>query len=98
MQQLSAPVSTTRRVDLSPGYRYGVRLHSRLSPGPLETVQILGEPHRLRRIDEHVDAPGMGWQADNRYWVDPADGRVRKTRQTLPGGATLTLTMLRPYP
>ncbi|UGB38270.1 YjbF family lipoprotein [Frateuria soli] len=98
LQQLAVPASTTRRVDLSPGYRYGVRLHSRLSPGPLETVQILGEPHVLRRIDEHVDAPGMGWQADNRYWVDPADGRVRKTRQTLPGGATLTLTMLRPYP
>jgi hypothetical protein len=97
LERLTGPVTTTRQVDLSPGYRYGVKLVSRLSPGPLETVQVLGTPHRLRRVDEHVSAQAMDWQADNQYWVDPSDGLVWKTRQTLPGGATLTLTMLRPY-
>ncbi|MCX7515278.1 YjbF family lipoprotein [Frateuria hangzhouensis] len=97
LQRLEAPVVGARVVDLSPGYRYGVRVESRLSPGPMESVQILGEAHELRRIDEHVSAAGLDWQADNRYWVDPADGLVWKTRQTLPDGPTLTLTMLRPY-
>lgn len=97
LQRLTGTVSSTRRVDLSPGYRYGVSLVSELSPGPLESVQVLGQSHQLRRIDEHVRAVGLHWQADNRYWVDPADGLVWKTRQTLPTGTTLTLTMLRPY-
>lgn len=97
LQKLTVPVTANRQVDLSPGYRYGVTLVSELVPGGLETVQILGQPRQLRRIDEHVHSGALHWHADNRYWVDPADGLVWKTRQTLPTGTTLTLTMLRPY-
>lgn len=97
LQHVDGTVSVERRVDVSPGYRYGVAVESQLSAGPMETVAILGQAHQLRRIDEHLHAAGLDWQADNRYWVDPASGQVLKTRQTLPGGQTLTLTMLRPY-
>jgi len=97
LQKLGAPITSARQVDLSPGYRYGVGMVSELVPGPLESVQILGQARQLRRIDEHLRAPALHWHADNRYWIDPADGLVWKTRQTLPTGTTLTLTMLRPY-
>jgi hypothetical protein len=63
----------------------------------METVDILGTPRPLLRIDEHVRSAALGFEADNRYWVDPADGFVWKSRQTIPGGLTLTLTELRAY-
>lgn len=97
LQHVRAPVESHRTVDLSPGYRYDVRLDSRLSPAGMETVDILGTPRPLLRIDEHVRSAALGFEADNRYWVDPADGFVWKSRQTIPGGLTLTLTELRAY-
>lgn len=97
LQHLRAPVESHRTVDLSPGYRYGVTLDSLLAPAGMETVDILGTPRTLLRIDEHVRSAASGFEADNRYWVDPADGFVWKSRQTIPGGLTLTLTELRAY-
>jgi hypothetical protein len=97
LQHVRAPVESHRRVDLSPGYRYGVTLDSRLSPAGMETVDILGTPRQLLRIDEHVSSAALEFEADNRYWIDPADGFVWKSRQTIPGGLTLTLTELRAY-
>jgi hypothetical protein len=97
LQHVRAPVESQRMVDVSPGYRYGVMLDSRLVPAGIETVDILGTRHRLLRIDEHVRSAALGFEADNRYWVDPADGFVWKSRQTIPGGLTLTLTELRVY-
>lgn len=97
LQHVRAPIESHRVVDLSPDYRYGVTLDSRLSPAGVETVDILGTRHRLLRIDEHVRSAALGFEADNRYWVDPADGFVWKSRQTIPGGLTLTLTELRAY-
>jgi len=98
LQHLTGPVTVTRHVDLSPGYRYGVPLTVRLAPGGMATLDILGTAHRVRVIDAHVEAPSLHFAADNRYWIDPATGIVWKSRQTLPGGQTLTLTALRPYP
>lgn len=97
LQRLRAPVETTRSLDLSPGYRYGVTAASTLTPIGPEAVDILGTTHRLLRIDEQVRIPALDFQATNRYWVDPEDGFVWKSRQTIPGGPTLTLTVLRPY-
>jgi hypothetical protein len=97
LQHLAGAVSSQRQIDLSPGYRYGVTLDSKVSPGPLETVEVLGQPRQLRRIDEHLRADALHWQADNHYWIDPVDGFVWKSQQTVPGGLPLTLTQLRPY-
>lgn len=96
LQHLQTPVQTTRSLDL-PGYRYGVTATSMLTPAGMHDVSILGTVHRLLRIDEHMSAPSVGFEADNRYWVDPTDGFVWKSRQTIPGGLTLTLTELKPY-
>ncbi len=96
LQHLTAPVKTTRSMDL-PGYRYGVTATSTLTPAGIHEVTILGRTHRLMQVDEHIRAPAVDFVADNRYWVDPSDGFVWKSRQTIPGGLTLTLTELRPY-
>lgn len=96
LERLTGPVTTTRTLDL-PDYRYGVVATSELAPAGARDVTILGKVHRLLRVDEHIRAPSIGFAADNRYWVDPANGFVWKSRQTLPGGQTLTLTVLKPY-
>jgi hypothetical protein len=96
LQHLHAPVTTAREFDLD-GYRYGVAAQAELVPGVIETVDILGAGHQLRRVDEHLSAPGIGFAADNVYWVDPVTGVVWKSRQAIPGGPVLTLTLLRPY-
>src|ERR1700750_2663618 len=74
LQRLGAPLEYTRRMDWSPGYRYGVLLHAHLQPGAMEDVEILGTVHHLRRFDERISAPGI--HMTNRYWVDPADGFI----------------------
>lgn len=96
LQHLTGVTHTTRSLDL-PGYRYGVPVDATLTPVGTETVDILGTPHQLLRVDEHLDAGEAGFRADNRYWVDPRDGFVWKSRQSIPGGLTLTLTELKPY-
>jgi len=70
---------------------------STLVPDGLREVTILGRAHRLLLVEEHIQAPAIGFAATNRYWVDPSDGFVWKSRQTIPGGETVTLTQLRPY-
>lgn len=96
LQHVQTPTQTSRSLDL-PGYRYGVTATSTLTPEGLHDVDILGTFHRLLRVDEHIRAPSIGFEADNSYWVDPTDGFVWKSRQSIPGGLTLTLTELRPY-
>lgn len=96
LQHLTAPVTTTRSLDL-PDYRYGVKVTSRLTPEGMRDITILGTVHHLLLIDEQARAPSIGFTANNRYWVDPHDGFVWKSRQTIPGGLTLTMTELRPY-
>lgn len=96
LEHLTGPVDVTRHVDLSPGYRYGVPLHVHLAPAGHATLTILGKAHAVRIVEETVRAPSIDFVAHNRYWVDAA-GVVWKSRQTLPGGPTLTLTALRPY-
>ena len=96
LQHLTAPVQSTRSLDL-PDYRYGVTATSTLTPAGMHDVTILGTTHHLLRVDEHIQAAVVGFDADNRYWVDPSDGFVWKSRQTIPGGLTLTMVELRPY-
>jgi hypothetical protein len=95
LQRLKGPVDYTRRMDFSPGYRYGVVMQAHLEPGSLEDIEILGTVRRLRRIDEELSAPGM--HMSNRYWVDPADGFIWKSRQYVAPGFPLELIQLQPY-
>jgi hypothetical protein len=95
LQHLSAPQSYTRSMDWSPGYRYGVAMQATLTPGALETIDILGTKRALRRYDEHLTGPAGSFT--NRYWVDPADGFIWKSRQYVAPGFPLELIALRPY-
>ena len=96
LQRLDRELATTRTVDWSPGYRYGIAEHVRLTPVRIENVDILGTMHALQRIDEVVNADGSGFVAHNTYWVDPADGFVWRSHQVVAPGMPLDLVELRP--
>lgn len=95
LQHLREPLTASRQVDLD-GYRFGVEETSRWVPEGEAEIDILGTRHRLLRVTEQVSASD-GRRSLNRYWVDPADGFIWKSEQTLPGGLVLTLTSLKPY-
>ena len=97
LHRLADGARSVRELDWMPGHRYGVRVHSRFERVGLEEHDILGERHRLLRIDEHLQAEGVDFAATNRYWVDPEDGFVFISEQHLLPGLVLGLTQLRPY-
>ncbi|MBT2117264.1 YjbF family lipoprotein [Dyella sp. LX-66] len=97
LQHVQAPIEYRRVLDWSPGYRYGITAVAQLEPKGVESVDILGQRHQLRRYDEHVRADGASFDVTNRYWVDPADGFIWKSRQHVAPGQTLELIQLRPY-
>lgn len=97
LQNVRAPVEYRRVLDWSPGYRYGVPAKARLEPKGTENVEILGQAHRLLRYDERMRANDADFDVVNRYWVDPADGFIWKSRQYAAPGQALELIQLRPY-
>ena len=70
---------------------------AQLEPKGVENVEILGQVRQLRRYDEHVRAERAHFDVTNRYWVDPVDGFIWKSRQHVAPGQTLELIQLRPY-
>ena len=94
---LTGARDATRRLDWSPGYRYGNVAQSHLEPRGMEDVEILGTVHRLRRVDETLRVASIGSTLHNRYWVDPTDGFIWKSRQYVAPGLPLELIQLRPY-
>jgi hypothetical protein len=97
LQTLNAPLESTRLVDWSPGYRYGVTVHERFAPAGMEDVTILGTVHHLRRFDAQLSAPAAALAGVNHYWVDPIDGFIWKSHQIVAPGLPLDLIQLRPY-
>lgn len=89
-----------RELDWAPGYRYGIQVRSRFRRHGLEAVTLprnLGSPRLLLRIDEELEASNARFSVTNRYWVDPDDGFIYKSRQYLAPHLPVTLTQLRPY-
>lgn len=97
LHRLQGPVDYTRRMDWSPDYRYGVEVQAHLEPQGVERVSILGHNRELRRVDERLTVLATGEHMTNRYWVDPADGFIWKSRQYVAPGFPLELIQLRPY-
>lgn len=85
---------STRQIDVVDGYRMGVTLTSRMTRKGFETIEILDKPYTLLRVDEDVEAPGF--QARNRYWVNPGDGFIVQSEQHLTPRLTLFITQLQP--
>lgn len=97
LQNLATAVTYQRREDWSPGYRYGVPVKATLSPASHTVIDILGTSHRVLQVDEQLEAPAAHYRATNHYWIDPQDGFVWKSEQSIAPGLTLTLVQLRPY-
>ncbi|MDP6563971.1 MAG: YjbF family lipoprotein [Alphaproteobacteria bacterium] len=83
LHQLRAPLHHTRYVDLDLGAHFGLRIDS--------IFELVGE-RRLRIVEldfetilvrEKNSARGLQWEFENLYWVDPGDGYVWKSRQTI---------------
>jgi hypothetical protein len=96
LQHLGAPVEYTYTLDWSPGYRYSIPVHARLTPAGPARLDILDQTHDVLRIDEELDAPAAGWRTTNHFWVDPADGFIWKSVQQIAPGLPITLVQLRP--
>lgn len=97
LQTAATPDDYQLTMDWAPGYRYGVQVQAHLVAAGKETIDILGTPHAVLRFDEQLSAPATGFRATNHYWVDPADGFVWKSQQTVAPGITLSLLQLKPY-
>lgn len=97
LHRIASPLTGEREVDWMPGYRFGLRVTSTFKHIGNEDKEILGETRRLMRIDEAFQATNADFFGVNRYWVDPDDGFVFVTEQTLLPGLSLRLTQLRPY-
>lgn len=88
---------TTRRwIDLYKGQEVGVIVNSRFSRRATETLEILDKPYSVLRIDEQIDAPAIGLNATNRYWVDPRDGFILQSEQQLTSQLRVKLVQLTP--
>lgn len=98
LHRLPDGATAERIVDWGPGYRYGVRLHSRFQQLGRERIEVLGEAVEVLAIREQWTAPAAGLSGSNRHWVDPRDGTVLKSEQQLTSDLRVTLTALRLSP
>lgn len=64
------------------GERHQVALESRFAVGKVEDVEILDRAYRLTSVVERVSHDDRV-RFTNEYWVDPANGRCWKSRQTV---------------
>lgn len=97
LQKLEAPLTYQREDDWSPGYRYGIAVTATLRPSGMTDIDILGTSHHVMLVTEELKTSAGGFHASNRYWVDPADGFVWKSEQSVMPGLTFKLEQLRPY-
>lgn len=97
LRKLAGGAAVTRLVDYPTRYLTGVPQHARYALGPSETLEIMGQPVVLQRLDETVSMPALGFEATNRYWLDAGSGRVIASAQFLaPGLPELFLTEVAP--
>ncbi|MDE1167887.1 MAG: YjbF family lipoprotein [Pseudomonas sp.] len=94
LHQVADGYQSERLIDLYHGYRVGVPVHSRFSRGGLQTLRILDKDYAVLRLDEQIDAPAIGLQATNHYWVDPQTGAVLQSEQHLTPTLTVTIVQL----
>ncbi|MGO4311774.1 YjbF family lipoprotein [Pseudomonas sp. KB_15] len=89
-------LESRRKVDFIAGYRMGVNVTSHFKKKGLETVHILDRDVELLRVDEEIAMDGLGFTAQNRYWVDPADGFIMASEQHLTPELPLRIVQVRP--
>lgn len=97
LQNLKTTQNLEYRADWLPADRYGITIKSELTPKMLEKIEILEEEKTLLQIEERFSAVEVNFSGVNYYWVDPQDGFVFRTEQSLTPTLRLRLTQLRPY-
>ncbi|MDA1101387.1 MAG: YjbF family lipoprotein [Proteobacteria bacterium] len=83
LAQTGPPWRHTRYLDLDLGPHYGLAVDSvfhSLGPRKVRIVELDFDTILLR---EQNSARTLNWKFENQYWVDPADGFVWKSTQTI---------------
>lgn len=96
LQNIADSVDYDSVDDWSPGFRYGVPVHGRLTRAGIETVTILERPRQLLRIDETRQSDVAQWVVHNHYWVDPATGFIWKSDRMIVPGVRIQMIQLKP--
>lgn len=96
LHRIPSGTKVTRVVDYPGQYRTSLHQHARYRVGSITTVKILGTRYRLRRVDERIHIPELGFKATNHYWVEPETGLVRQSVQYLgPEMPPIKLTLVK---
>ncbi len=86
LHKLTRPLYHTRYLDLDAGPHYGLVIDSvfqSLGPRKLRIVELDFDTILVR---EQNAARTLNWRFENLYWVDPVDGFIWKSRQTIARG------------
>lgn len=86
-----------RTLDLRPRDEFGVAVESQFEVLGRETLEVLGRRRETICLREKASVRRWRWTADNRFWVDPASGRVwRSSQQFCPELPPLVFDVLKP--
>lgn len=86
-----------RSVDFAETHRFGVEVHSEFQTVGPETITITEIEFDTVHIAEHCSARTLNWRFTNHYWLDPADGFVwRSTQTVLPNLPDFAIETLKP--
>lgn len=92
-----APVKESMRADYRAEDQFSVTIACRAKADGPESITILGQAIRTRRIVESCRAPLLDWHFTNTYWIDPSTGLVWRSVQYLhPDMDPVTIETLRP--
>jgi hypothetical protein len=75
-----------RQIDLDGPARYGVQIQSTFEPLGPRQISIAEIDFDTVVVRERCTATTLNWSFTNDYWVDPADGFVWRSRQTIARG------------
>ena len=92
------PLTWQRQIDWQPGYHYGYQLTSVFTRQDNAVVMINQRPVEVMHFIETVTVDVLDMSYDNEFWLDPATGKVLKSRQKIaPGLPYLDITLLKPF-
>ena len=83
LHKLTEPVRHTRYIDLDLGSQFGLVIDSVFETLGPRKVRIVELDFDTILVRERNSARTVNWRFENFYWVDPGDGFVWKSRQTI---------------
>lgn len=87
----------TRELDLDPPPQFGLLVDSRFEEIGRRTITIAEIQFETLLFREHCVAKTLNWAFTNTYWIDPFDGFVWRSEQTIARGfPPITIEILKP--